>query len=205
MRPGDIIGLLGLGSVAVSFAFQDIFKNFLAGILMLLHEPFQLGDQIIVEGFEGTVEEISMRSTQIMTYQGERVIVPNAIALTNSVRVLTAMPNRRTDLPLILDYDTEPSLAIETLVKAISELEGVLSQPTLEVDFSGISDGSLHLIVRYWTLPEQAQLRRTKTRAVVAMKVACDRSDMRIPQPISVNLYDFHSSKDSASNSASDA
>jgi len=60
VRPGDIIGLLGLGSVAVSFAFQDIFKNFLAGILML-HEPFQLGDQIIVEGFEGTVEEISMR------------------------------------------------------------------------------------------------------------------------------------------------
>jgi len=64
LRPGDIIGLLGLGSVAVSFAFQDIFKNFLAGILMLLHEPFQLGDQIVVEGFEGTVEEISMRSTQ---------------------------------------------------------------------------------------------------------------------------------------------
>ncbi|WP_293149791.1 MULTISPECIES: mechanosensitive ion channel domain-containing protein [unclassified Microcoleus] len=61
LRPGDIIGLLGLGSVAVSFAFQDIFKNFLAGILMLLHEPFQLGDQIVVEGFEGTVEEISMR------------------------------------------------------------------------------------------------------------------------------------------------
>lgn len=145
MRPGDIIGLLGLGSVAVSFAFQDIFKNFLAGILMLLHEPFQLGDQIIVEGFEGTVEEISMRSTQIMTYQGERVIVPNAIALTNSVRVLTAMPHRRTDLPLILDYDTEPSLAIETLVKAISELEGVLSQPTPEVDISGINDGCLHL------------------------------------------------------------
>ena len=112
---------------------------------MLLHEPFQLGDQIIVEGFEGTVEEISMRSTQIMTYQGERVIVPNAIALTNSVRVLTAMPHRRTDLPLILDYDTEPSLAIETLVKAISELEGVLSQPTPEVDISGINDGCLHL------------------------------------------------------------
>ena len=176
LRPGDIIGLLGLGSVAVSFAFQDIFKNFLAGILMLLHEPFQLGDQIIVEGFEGTVEEISMRSTQIMTYQGERVIVPNAIVFTNSVRVLTAMSHRRTDLPLILDYDTEPSLAIETLVTAISEVEGVLSQPAPEVDISGINDGCLHLIVRYWTLPEQAQVRRTKTRAVVAMKAACDRA-----------------------------
>jgi len=76
---GDLIGLLGLGSVAISFAFQDIFKNFLAGILLLLHEPFLLGAQIFVEGFEGTVEKISMRSTQILTDRGERVIVPNAI------------------------------------------------------------------------------------------------------------------------------
>jgi small conductance mechanosensitive channel len=75
---GDLIGLLAVGSVAISFAFQDIFKNFLAGIL-LLHKPFILGDQIFVEGFEGTVEKISMRSTQILTDRGERVIVPNAI------------------------------------------------------------------------------------------------------------------------------
>jgi len=54
-HPGDIIGLLGLGSVAISFAFPDIFKNFLAGILLLLHEPFLWGDQIFVKSFEGTV------------------------------------------------------------------------------------------------------------------------------------------------------
>ncbi|MEG4628727.1 mechanosensitive ion channel [Microcoleus sp. AR_TQ3_B6] len=58
---GDIIGLLGVVSVAICFAFQDIFKNFLAGILLLLHEPFLLADQIFVEGFEATVEKISMR------------------------------------------------------------------------------------------------------------------------------------------------
>ena len=68
--PGNIIGLLGVGSVAISFAFQDIFKNFLAGIL-LLHEPFLLGAQIFVEGFEGTVEKISMRLTQILTGESE--------------------------------------------------------------------------------------------------------------------------------------
>ena len=78
-RPGNIIGLLGVGSVAISFAFQDIFKNFLGEILLLLHKPFLLGYQIFVEGFEGTVEKISMRSTQILTDRRERVIVPNAI------------------------------------------------------------------------------------------------------------------------------
>ncbi|WP_240527824.1 MULTISPECIES: mechanosensitive ion channel domain-containing protein [unclassified Synechococcus] len=61
LRLGDLIGLLGLGSVAIGFAFQDIFKNFLAGVLLLLNEPFQLNDQIVIGDFEGTVEEISIR------------------------------------------------------------------------------------------------------------------------------------------------
>ncbi|WP_333461601.1 hypothetical protein [Microcoleus sp. herbarium13] len=95
-----------------------------------------------------------MGSTQILTDRGERVIVPNAIVFTNSVRVVTARSNRRTDQPLILEYNTQPSLAIETLVKAISEVEGVLSEPVPEVDISGINGGCLYLIVRYWTLRE---------------------------------------------------
>ncbi|MEG4273078.1 mechanosensitive ion channel [Microcoleus sp. M2_B4] len=71
----------------MSFAFRDIFKYFLAEIFLLLHESFQLGDRIIVEGLEGTVEKILLRSTQIISDRGERVIVPKAIVFTNSVRV----------------------------------------------------------------------------------------------------------------------
>ncbi len=63
LRLGDIIGFLGLSSVAVGFTFQDIFKNFLAGILLLLNEPFRVGDQVIISDFEGTVESITIRST----------------------------------------------------------------------------------------------------------------------------------------------
>ncbi|MEG4376286.1 mechanosensitive ion channel [Microcoleus sp. M2_C5] len=85
--PANIISWLGLGSVAISFAFRDIFKYFLAEIFLLLHESFQLGDRIIVEGLEGTVEKILLRSTQIISDRGERVIVPKAIVFTNSVRV----------------------------------------------------------------------------------------------------------------------
>jgi len=80
LRLGDLVGLLGLSSVAIGFAFQDIFKNFLAGILLLLNESFRLGDQVIVDQYEGTIEDITIRATQIKTYQGERVVIPNAIA-----------------------------------------------------------------------------------------------------------------------------
>jgi len=69
---GDIIAALGLGSIAVGFAFQDIFKNFLAGILLLLQEPFRIGDQIIVAGYEGTVEQIDIRTTRILILSRRR-------------------------------------------------------------------------------------------------------------------------------------
>ena len=104
LRLGDIIAALGLGSVAIGFAFQDIFKNFLAGVLLLLQEPFRINDQVIIEGYEGTVEQINIRCTQIRTYQGERILLPNSTVFTTAVQVRTAYEHRRTDLGVGVDY-----------------------------------------------------------------------------------------------------
>ncbi|MEB3827822.1 mechanosensitive ion channel family protein [Phormidium sp. CCY1219] len=186
---GDIIGVLGLSSVAIGFAFQDIFKNFLAGILLLLQEPFQIGDQIIVEGYEGTVEEVAIRSTQIRTYKGERVVIPNAVVFTNAVEVLTAFNHRRTDLAIGVDYNTPLSEAVEILHAAVSEVEGVLSNPKPEVDVVGFGDSSIDFMVRYWTFPEKVTVRRTYTQVMIALKAACDRADINIPYPIRTVYY----------------
>lgn len=194
LRLGDIIGFLGLGSVAIGFAFQDIFKNFLAGILLLLQEPFQIGDQILVGKFEGTVEEISIRSTQIRTYKGERVVVPNAMVFTSPVEVRTAFAQRRTDLEIGLDYNTPLAEAREVLIAATQEVEGVLSQPPVEVDVVGFGSSSINFIVRYWTFPEIAQVRRTKSIVIMALKAACDRANYNIPYPIRT-VYHFDQDK----------
>jgi len=187
---GDIIGLLGLGSVAIGFAFQDIFKNFLAGILLLLQEPFQIGDQIVVQDYEGTVEKISIRSTQILTYQRERIVMPNSILFTSPVLVKTAESRRRTDLAIGVDYNTPLPMAVETLSNATKEVEGVLSEPGVEVDVVGFGDSSIDLMVRYWTFPERKQVRRVTTQVTIALKAACDRADINIPYPIRT-LYFF--------------
>lgn len=187
----DIVALLGLGSVAIGFAFQDIFKNFLAGILLLIQEPFQLNDQIIVAGYEGTVEEIAIRSTQIRTYRGERVVIPNSIVFTSPVEVRTAFASRRTDLAIGVDYNTPLPLAKRVLGEALRGVEGVLDDPELEVDAIGFGDSSIDFLVRYWTFPQQAQVRRTHTRVMLALKEACDRADINIPYPIrTVYHYD---------------
>lgn len=189
LRLGDIIGLLGLGSVAIGFAFQDIFKNFLAGVLLLLNEPFRLGDQVIVDDFEGTIENITIRSTQIKTYQGERIVIPNAIVFTSAIRVLTAMAQRRTDLALGVDYNTDLPSAIQTLLKALTTVQGVLADPAPEVDAVSFGDSSIDLMVRYWTLPQIVQVRRTRTRVIVALKKACEQANISIPYPIRTLYY----------------
>lgn len=188
---GDIIGLLGLGSVAVGFAFQDIFKNFLAGILLLFQEPFSIGDQIIVDSYEGTVQGIALRSTQILTYQGELIVMPNSIVFTSPVQVLTKKPQRRTDLAIGVDYNTPLPMARETLLNAVQDIEGIHPDPAPEVDIVGFGDSSIDLVVRYWTAPQIVEVRRTKTKVMVALKQACDRTDINIPYPIrTVYMFD---------------
>ena len=181
---GDIIGLLGLGSVAIGFAFQDIFKNFLAGILMLLQQPFKIGDQIEIDGNEGTVQNISLRATEILTYQGEKILIPNSIVFTSNLQVQTALPQRRTDLDIGVDYNTPLPMAVETLLEAAKQVDGVQSSPPVEVDITGFGDSAINLVVRYWTEPQQANVRRIKTQMIVALKQACDRADIGIPYPI---------------------
>lgn len=198
LRLGDIIGLLGLGSVAIGFAFQDIFKNFLAGVLLLLQEPFQIGDQIRVGDFEGTVEEIAIRSTQIRTYQGERIVVPNSIIFTCEIQVLTALPHRRTDLPVGLDYNTSLPHAAELLRETATTVEGVLSNPAPIVDVVGFGDSAINFVVRYWTQPTRAEILRAQTRMIMALKQACDRANINIPYPIcTVYQYDQRQFDDS--------
>jgi len=93
-KAGDLIKLLGVGSVAIGFAFQNILQNFLAGILLLLQEPFQLGDLISVTGIEGNVHDIQARATVITTKEGRRVVIPNAILFTSPVAVESAATKR---------------------------------------------------------------------------------------------------------------
>jgi small conductance mechanosensitive channel len=86
-QASDLIKVLGIGSVAIGFAFQNILQNFLAGILLLLQEPFRIGDLISVTGIEGTVSDIQSRATVVTTKEGRQVIIPNAIIFTNPVAV----------------------------------------------------------------------------------------------------------------------
>jgi small conductance mechanosensitive channel len=129
-KAGDLVQLLGISGVAIGFAFRDILQNFLAGILILLTEPFQIDDQIIFKNFEGTVENIQTRATTIKTYDGRRIVIPNAELFTNSVTVNTAFESRRLQYDVGIGYGDDIDQAKELILEAIASVEGVLREPS---------------------------------------------------------------------------
>lgn len=191
---GDIVATLGVSSVAIGFAFQDIFKNFLAGIILLIEEPFCIGDEIEIGSYKGRIEHISVRTTKIRTYNGERVLLPNSTLFTDAVKVLTAYSARRTDLAVGVDYNTSLTNATQILEQTIKSISGVMKEPRPEIDVVNFGDSSIDFVVRYWTNPQQKQLRIVQTRAMVAIKKALDGAGISIPYPIRT-LYHYDQDK----------
>jgi small conductance mechanosensitive channel len=189
LRLGDLVATLGLGTVAIGFAFQDIFKNFLAGVLLLAQEPFRIGDSVVIGNYEGVVAQIEIRTTNIRTYDGELVLVPNSIVFTSPVQVRTHFGQRRTSLAVGVGYETDLATALPALAAAIVELEGVANDPKPLVDATSFDESSIGLVVRYWTPADSPSVLRTKSRVVVAIKAYCDANGISLPWPIRTVVF----------------
>jgi small conductance mechanosensitive channel len=107
------------GGVVTGFAFKDILQNWLAGLPILLGRPFSIGDQIVVDGFEGTVERIDTRSTDIRTYDGRWVLIPNSEVYTGAVVVNTAFDKRRSENDVGVGYGDRIAEARRILLDAV--------------------------------------------------------------------------------------
>ncbi|HEY2736438.1 MAG TPA: mechanosensitive ion channel domain-containing protein, partial [Polyangiales bacterium] len=133
MTPGKLFSVLGIGGVAIGFAFKDVFQNLVAGILLLVRRPFRIGDEITTANFTGTVEAIETRATLIRTYDGKRIIVPNTLIYTEPITVITAYDLLRSEYDVGIGYSDDVSTARETALRAIRGVEGVLEDPAPDV------------------------------------------------------------------------
>jgi small conductance mechanosensitive channel len=178
-QAADLIKVLGIGGVAIGFAFQNILQNFLAGLLLLWAEPFRVGDEIKLDIFEGTVEEIQARATIIKTYDERRVVIPNADLFTHSVIVNTALNSRRWEYDLTLANVEDLNELKASLVSAVESVPGVLSDPAPEafvMDVNAPDPGSVKLRVLWWTHePRQHQMLGSYDRVLTAMRAVFAR------------------------------
>jgi small-conductance mechanosensitive channel len=126
---GVLIGSLGLATVALGFALQDIVSNFTAGIVLLLEHPFTEGDHIAIAEAEGEVEEIQVRATRLRAPDGQLVLVPNKLLFTQVLTNGTATMRRRVEVPLEVPYGQDVAGARERVLAAAAGVEGVSADP----------------------------------------------------------------------------
>jgi small-conductance mechanosensitive channel len=188
ISPADLLSTLGIGSIAIGFAFKDILQNWLAGLLILLRQPFRQGDQIIVGKHEGTVERIEARATFIKTYDGRRVIIPNSSVYTDAVTVNTAFPLRRSQYDVGIGYGDDVDQACTVILQALRDVEGVVQDPGPEAFAWELAGSTVNVRVRWWTLSKRSEVVHAQGRVIRAVKKAITEAGIDLPYPTNVVL-----------------
>ena len=182
--PGQLIATAGLASIAIGFAFQDIFENFFAGILILLNFPFHAGDFIEVDGLTGKVEDITIRMTKLRQTSGELLLIPNATIFKGNVNVLTNKPKRRIELAVGIAYGEDVAKGRQVILDAVKACDTVdQSGDFPEVLASGFGASSIDFDIIWWTKSSPIETRRSRDQVIEAVKKALDDAGIEIPYP----------------------
>ncbi|MGO4999382.1 mechanosensitive ion channel family protein [Oceanisphaera sp. W20_SRM_FM3] len=181
LKPSDLIAGLGVSSVAIGFAFKDILQNWLAGLLILLRQPFDINDQISINSHEGTVERIETRATIIKTYDGQRIVVPNSDIYTQAVRVLTAHEFRRSEYQVGIGYDDDLDTACALLVAAVSKVAEVEQAPMVEALPWDLAPSWVTIKVRWWTRSHKADVTQVHAQVIRTIKHTLEEADISMP------------------------
>ena len=147
----SIVAGLGIGTVAVGFAFKDVFENFMAGVLLMLREKMRIGDYIECEGVEGKVEQISLRETHVRKLSNELAVVPNSLLFKNPVEIFTDKDQRRFELIVGVSYDTDLKHAADTIRKAVESSNSIDKKRAVDIFATEFNSSSVDFRVRWWT------------------------------------------------------
>ncbi len=190
LKASDLVQLLGISGVAIGFAFRDILQNFLAGILILLTEPFQIDDQIVFKGFEGTVENIQTRATTIRTYDGRRIVIPNSELFTNSVTVNTAFENRRLEYDIGVGYADDLDRAKQLMLEAMHSVDIVLEDPAPDALVMELAESTVNIRARWWiSPPRRADSLDSRDQVISAIKRKLVENGIDLPFPTTQVLF----------------
>lgn len=184
----SIVAVLGSAGVAIGLAIQGSLSNLAGGVLILLLKPFRVGDYILESstGKEGTVTEIQIFYTKLLTVDNKTVILPNGSLANNSIVNMTAQANRRMDIIVSVSYGADLKRAKEVLMNVLLEDDAVLKDMDRMVFVDELAASSVNLGVRCWF--KQADFWTGKWRVTENCKLALDEAGIEIP----FNQLDVH-------------
>ena len=186
VKPVNVLGSLGFFSIAVGFAFRDILENLLAGLLLLFRAPFRMGDEVDIDGTQGTVVEINLRETVLRTYEGRQVLVPNATVYKNRIVVQTGFTSIRSEALVGVAYETDLAEARSIAVAALQSVDGVLARPAPAVLVEQLGESTIELKMLFWTAPQQATVLRVRDAVLSAVSEAYKSAGIEMPADIVV-------------------
>jgi small-conductance mechanosensitive channel len=174
---------IGISSIAIGFAFKDIFENFLAGVLILWSFPFENGDFIECQGIVGCVENVTIRNTLVRVAGGELVVIPNATIFKNPVEVITDKKIRRATLTVGIAYSEDIASSKEIIAKAVAACTTIDKNIPVEVLANEFDDSSINFTIGWWTGSHPLDIRLSRHEVMIAVKSALDAANVEIPFP----------------------
>ncbi len=178
----DVLASLGIVSVAVGFAFKDVLENLLAGVLLLLRDPFQSGDQIAVAGYDGVVEGVTVRETLLRTFDARRVLIPNATVYTNPIEVQTHFPLARSRFSVVISSGNDLARARSAALDAVTAVLGVAAEPPPQVVAVQWTTVGIELECRLWSEPHRTVQTAVVDRAIEAVHDAFAAEGVALPE-----------------------
>jgi len=176
-----VVGGAGVFGLAMGFAFRDIAENFLASLLISLQSPFHMGDLIEVNGHKGYVQNVSMRGTLLMTFEGAFIQIPNSIIFKSVILNYTANKNTRGDFKIGIGYDDSITTAQEVVIKALEEHPAVLQDPAPSVLVEALGSSSINMAAYFWVNSEEHSWVKVRSALIRIVKQSLFEAGVTIP------------------------
>ena len=176
------VGVIGL---ALGFAFQDIAANFMSGFIMVVEQPFDVGDLVEVAGHRGRIKTIALRATEVETLDGLSILVPNKEIFQNPIINYTHTPQRRLDFVMGTAYGDDMRRVREVVLNAVLGVPARDTGRSPELFFESFADSSINFCVRIWLKQsDELSYLNARSEAMIAIKAALDGAQLTIPFPI---------------------
>lgn len=180
-----ILATAGVLGLAVGLALQDPMTNLFSGIVMSVRSLYTIGDVVKTNGYFGTIKDIDLRVTTLMTPTGQIVTVPNKDVIQSPLENFTASGMRRVDINCGVSYGDDLEMVEKTAIEAIRKMDTKLEDKPVELVFSEFGNSSINFNLRFWIESTgQRDFLMEKSRAMKLIKTAFDEKDIMIPFPI---------------------
>nr|WP_228037486.1 mechanosensitive ion channel family protein [Nodosilinea sp. LEGE 06152] len=180
-----LLGTLGLTSVAIGFSLRDVLSNYISGVILLATRPFCIGDQVVINSYEGTVTQIQLRATTVQTYDGRLVYIPNQEVFQSSITNNTASPIRLSSVTVGIDHNADLPDLFHRIQQQMRQVEGVELDPEPIVLVRELTPSTVNLEAQFWVNSRKQSFLQVTSRVLAAIKLTLQEAQFAEAIPAS--------------------